>query len=351
MQILNRYIRSNVIAATALVVGVLAAIDSFMVFFAQTSDIGKANYTMFKAILFVLMQLPLDMYQYFPMAGFLGCLIGLGRLASTSELVVMRSSGISVVEITYSVIKAALIMLVVMTLIGEVVAPMLQSKSEQMKAYALGKEKNYSTLGWLRDKNQFIHIGKIVSPTKVNNVTVFNIVDHKMQSNSYSGTAIRLKNGAWQMQNVVQSHLGGNKITSTTRPTLDLKIKFDPVNLVLGQKSVQQLSVVGLYKTIKYRAQAGLEIRQFQYTFWQRIFQPLVTIIMICLGVPFIFGSLRNSSMGLRVLTGIIIGFSFYTLNQVIGPLSVVYQIPLIIGAIIPLVISLCACVILFRRL
>lgn len=351
MQILNRYIFKSIVSATALVVLVLAAIDGFMLFFAQTSDIGKANYTMFDGLLYTLMQLPFDMYQYFPMAGFLGCLIGLGRLARTSELVVMRASGISVVEITLSVVKAALIMIVVTTFIGEVVAPILQYHSEHMKAYALGKEKKYVTLGWLRDKDRFIYIGKIVSPKVVVGVNIFNIKQHHLVSNSYSPIAEKLPNGDWEMKNVVRTDLTSTKITKQRFAKLPLKIKFDPVSVTLGEKSIQQLSVVGLYQTIKYRRQAGLDIRQYLYTFWARIFQPMVTIIMICLGVPFVFGSLRNSSMGLKVLTGVIIGFAFYSINQVIGPLSIVYQMPLVLAAVIPLVISLVACAILYRRI
>jgi lipopolysaccharide export system permease protein len=40
--------------------------------------------------------------------------------------------------------------------------------------------------------------------------------------------------------------------------------------------------------------------------------------------------------MGLRIVTGVIVGFSFYILNQFFGPISQVYQIPAVIAAIFP---------------
>ena len=68
---------------------------------------------------------------------------------------------------------------------------------------------------------------------------------------------------------------------------------------------------------------------------------------MICLGVPFIFGSLRSATMGLRLLTGVIIGFMFYMLNQFFGPFALVYQLPPTAAAITPTVLFAIACVIL----
>ena len=84
------------------------------------------------------MHLPFDLYQLFPMAGFLGCLIGLGRMANQSELVVMRASGASIGGILWAVIKAALLMLLLVTVFGEVVSPKLQAYSERMKSRCLG---------------------------------------------------------------------------------------------------------------------------------------------------------------------------------------------------------------------
>lgn len=51
--------------------------------------------------------------------------------------------------------------------------------------------------------------------------------------------------------------------------------------------------------------------------------------------------------MGLRILTGVIIGFAFYMLNQFLGPFAMVYQIPPVIAALMPTVLCVAAYVIL----
>ena len=217
----------------------------------------------------------------------------------------------------------------------------------------MGKAKNYTSLGgvWLREQNRFIYIGDIVAADKALNVSVFTLKNHQLLGSDYAPRAHRLADGRWQLQAVQQTTWHSGKITAQHIPQMTLNIKLDPLVLSLGSKSIDQLSVAGLYQSIKYRKQSGLSVEQYQFAFWQRVFQPLATIIMICLGIPFIFGSLRNASMGLRILTGIIIGFVFYTINQFLGPLAVVYQLSPIVAALIPAVIFVISYVILFRRI
>ncbi len=119
MRILDRYIRTNVIWSTFLVVLVLLGIESFIEFIGELPLIGTHQYGILAVFTYVSMQLPADLYQLFPIAGFIGSLIGLGRLASTSELIVIRAAGVSIARIIWSVIKAALWMIIVVTIIGE----------------------------------------------------------------------------------------------------------------------------------------------------------------------------------------------------------------------------------------
>jgi len=352
MRILNAYIRNSVISATIIVFLILLGVESLMELITQLSDIGVAHYSLWKAFLFVLTRLPSDLYQLFPMAGFLGCLIGLGRLASSSQLIVMRSAGVSVAGITGSVIKAAVLMIVVITFMGEFVAPKLEASGHRMKAAALSEEVGFKALGgvWLRDADTFIHIGSIDSNSEVSDVTRFVITpQHKLTSSAYAKKAV-FKNGHWIMLDVKESHLTPKRVITAKIKELPLNIVFNPTLLEEGRKRVDQQSIVGLYHSINYRDHAGLATSQYEFAFWQRIIQPLTTIVMICLGVPFIFGSLRNTSMGLKILTGIIIGFAFYMLNQFFGPFTMVYQIPPVLAAVMPTLLFAVACGIMLSR-
>lgn len=353
MRILDHYIARQIILATAIVLLVLLGVQSFMEFIRQLSYVGKESYTLSHAVAYVLMQMPAELYELFPMAGFLGSLIGLGHLANGSELVVMQTSAVSIGRITWSVIKAALIMAIVVSVLGEGLSPWLQARSEVMKDAATGsrmaKLRKLNGL-WLRHGNRFVHIGQIISPTKTKNIYVYQFDDQQhLKMFAHAGSS-SLKEGRWQLENIALTEIDADKTTVKHPESMPLGVEFRPDMLQKTRKTVDQQSLGSLLRTILYRRKTGLLSSQFEYAFWQRILQPLTTIVMICFGIPFIFGSLRSSSMGVRVMTGVIVGFGFYMLNQFFGPITMVYSLPPLLAATLPTLFFAMIYFILIRR-
>jgi lipopolysaccharide export system permease protein len=352
MKILNRYIRSHIIRSTAMVMLVLIGVQSFMEFVDQLSDIGVGHYGALQAMLYVPLQLPSDLYQLFPMAGFLGSLIGLGRLAQSSQLIVMRSSGVSILQISWSVIKASLMMIVVVTLIGEWLAPQLQHQADKRKDIAKGKYHDETQLKnvWLKRNNAYIYINDVSSDQHMENITRFNYDSQSHLLRVAFAQKGELIHGEWQLFDIQETLFSKDKVIASKLAAEPLGFKFEPKMLKKVHEGVEDESIVMLFHNILYRQKTGLVTSQYQYAFWKRIFQPITTIMMICLGIPFIFGSLRSSSMGFRVMAGVIIGFGFYMLNQFFGPITLVYQFPPLLAAALPTLLFMLAYVILLRR-
>ena len=137
MLLLNRYISKNVISATLLALLILLGVQTFIDFLGELRDIGTKNYDLIHAILFVPTLLPSDVYQFFPMAAVVGTLMGLGKLASRSELIAMRAAGISVAQVTWVIFKTSILMLIVVTALGEWIAPHAEHYGETRKAIAM----------------------------------------------------------------------------------------------------------------------------------------------------------------------------------------------------------------------
>lgn len=87
---------------------------------------------------------------------------------------------------------------------------------------------------------------------------------------------------------------------------------------------------------MKYLKQSGRESNRYQLNMWSKIFSPLSVAVMMLMALSFIFGPLRSVPMGIRVVTGISFGFLFYVLDQIFGPLSMVYSMPPVLGALLP---------------
>jgi lipopolysaccharide export system permease protein len=340
MNILDRYLARNIIGATALVILILLGLWTFIEFLTELGEIGKGNYSVLNALVYVPLRLPQDLYQLFPVAGLIGTLLGLGRLASQSELVVMRASGMSKARIIGSVIKATLIMLFFVTILGEVVSPMTESYATHYKAL---KESGGQTLQtrqgiWVRDGSSFFHINKVVKKDHLHGITRYRFKDQQLEVASYADEAY-FKNGEWVFINAKESRFENDRVISQNYPEQKWGASFDAKLLGLATMVANESSLPGLLHYVSYLKSYGLLSSNYEFAFWKRIFQPLATLIMICLAIPFIFGPLRSVTMGLRLLIGIVVGFGFYTLNEFFGPFSLVYQIPPLFAAMIPLLL------------
>ncbi len=101
MNILDRYLYRTVLVYTAMAMAVLLTLGALFVFISQQSDIGVGSYSAGDAFLFTLLNLPEQAFELLPIGAMIGTLMGLGHLASGSELVVTRASGVSVWRIAW----------------------------------------------------------------------------------------------------------------------------------------------------------------------------------------------------------------------------------------------------------
>ena len=107
----DRYIGKNIIASSLLALIVLTAIFTFFSLVDQLDDTGRGNYGVFQAIEYVLLTIPRLTYELFPIATVIGCMAGLGILANNNELMIFRISGLSKLQLAYSLIKTGLILI------------------------------------------------------------------------------------------------------------------------------------------------------------------------------------------------------------------------------------------------
>jgi lipopolysaccharide export system permease protein len=352
MRILQRYIGSTVITTILTVILVLTSLELFIEFTNEFSDMGTASYGLLQVLGYVGMRLPADIYQFFPMAGLLGSLIGLGLLDSRSELIVMRASGVSIAKITWAVIKAAFLIMMVAIFLGEVIGHFAQHTATSYKTKAMTNgQAIYTKQGtWMHDGQDFIRIGTIIGGKRLQNITRFQFDDKRnLRATSFAKQGV-YKHGKWIFKNIDESIFVDNKITNKHYAEQQWNLKFNSRLLSLVNLDSDQRSLPQLYSYIHYLHANNLQGNRYEFNFWQRILQPLATLVMILLSIPFIFGPLRTVTMGVRILAGITTGSAFYLVNQFIEPISTVYQLPPLIVSSVPIVLVAILGMVLIRR-
>lgn len=341
MRIITKYIGTTIISYILLVMLLLFGLQAFIGFMREFPNIGQGYYNLLQALSYVLLMLPSDIYMFFPMAGLLGCIIALGLLASHSELIVMRAAGLSVVDIIFTVAKTASVLIVAMLIFGEVFAPEAQRAAIKNKAAAISKGQTLLTHQgvWIRDKNSFIHISYISNDKQLRKLTRYDFDNNKKLKTASRAKIGKHQDGKWIIEDIVQTSFLYNKTAVTKLDQQEWNLTLNPRLVGIAHVDPDQKNLPQLYSYIKHRRHTGLNVDNYEFSFWQRVFTPFATLIMILLAVPFVFGPLRSTTMGLRMLVGVVVGFGFHILNQFVGSMSVVYQVSPILAATLPTII------------
>lgn len=348
---LDRYIGSSVFMAILAVLGIILGLASLFAFIDEMGSVSD-SYTVMDVLGFVLLTAPRRVYEMLPMAALIGCLIGLGSLASNSELTIMRAAGVSVGRIVWAVMKPMLVLMLVGVLVGEYVAPATESQAQANRALAQGSGDAQSSKHglWHRQGDEFIHINAVQPNGLLYGVTRYHFdKERHLLSSSFAKNA-KFDKDYWQLTDVTTTYFreGHTEVISTADERWDVALSPQLLNTVV--MAPESLSITGLWGYIHYLADQGLNNGRYWLAFWVKVLQPLVTAALVLMAISFIFGPLRSVTLGQRVFTGVLVGFTFRIAQDLLGPSSLVFGFSPLFAVLVPAGICTLAGFWLLRR-
>lgn len=352
MTLLDKYISRSVLLGTLIVTFVLMTLFIFMFFIAELQSV-KGNYTALKAAEYSLLANMRVLRELFPMLALVGSLIGLGILANSNELTVMRAAGISVGRITWSVMKIGFWMMLFMILFSELVVPMSEQYGKQMRAVALNQKVFVGGKAglWMRDGDSYVNARTVKSSDRLENVRIYRLDRAGKILFTLHASYAKFKVDQWVLYGVKETRFNEQGLTVEHQKKRNWQSSLQPQIVDVVSIAPINLSLPELLKIISHLKLNELNIQRHEVAFWSKIFLPVSTALMVFLAVPFVFGSLRSVAISQRLLNGILVGIGFSLLNEGITRMGVVYEFPAFISAATPsLVIAIFAWY-LFRRI
>ncbi len=334
---LDRYIGTSVFFAIISVLGVIVGLALLFAFIDELGDI-EDSYGLLDAAWYVLLTAPRRIYEMLPMAALIGCLIGLGTLASNSELTIMRAAGVSVARIVWSVMRPMLMLMVVGILIGEYVAPRAENQAQSFRAMAQGGGDAQSAKHglWHRQGNEYVHINAVQPGGTLYGVTRYRFDDQRhLQSSSFARQA-KYDGDRWLLQDVTTTQFKerSTEVQKAAEERWDIELSPQMLGTVVMEPD--SLSLVGLWKYIGYLADQELNNQRYWLAFWGKLLQPLVTAALVLMAISFIFGPLRSVTLGQRIFTGVLVGFVFRIAQDLLGPSSLVFGFSPLLAVLVP---------------
>lgn len=353
MSTLDRYIARSFYRGFALVALVLMTLFSFAAFVQELDDVGKGDYQMADAALYVVLTLPRRFFEIAPISGMLGALFSLGALAAESELIAMRSIGASVRGIAISSLKAAIPALLLLLAIAQWVGPKYEREARNLRATALAKGQALETNDgfWIREQEQFIRIGSLLGGVRPSDLIIFEFDENSRLSRYLSADEAQYsKSGHWLLKNA--------KVTTFTDFGSDHD-KFEELewqsNLGLAELNrvplaPETMAPTDLIEEISNRRARGLATENHTLALWYTLSRPLSFLAMLLFAVPFVFSTLRDSSQGRRTVMGAIIGVLAYFIDQISGFAGLIFQVHPALTALGPsVIVGVLAAILLVR--
>ena len=122
---------------------------------------------------------------------------------------------------------------------------------------------------------------------------------------------------------------------------MDWQIDLSPELLSVLLVDPDRQSISGLYRFANFFQSEGLDAATYFLAFWKKLLQPLATLALVVLAISFIFGPLRESTMGFRVFAALGIGLLFTIVQRMMEPASLLYGFSPLLAVLTP--IGICA--------
>jgi len=329
MRTLQRYFTGNLIWTTSLALIVLVGVFSFLSLIDQLEDAGQGNYGVPQAIIYVALTVPRLVYELMPIAAMIGGMAALGMLAQTSELDVIRTSGVSTFSLAVIMGKSAFVVVLFAMCIGELVAPVSEQKAQYQRSVALTEQITMQTKYgfWARDGNSFINIRKVLPGGRVEEIYIYEFDEQlKLRYSIYAGYA-EYVNDRWILEDIKRTVIDGEDIKREEYKKAGWDSLLDPemVNLVVIRP--QYLSLWGLYSYIQFLKLNSQSAAQYEQALYAKLIKPFTIIAMIILAIPLVRGHARFMATGQHVFTGALIGITFHFCNLASNHMGIVYNI------------------------
>ena len=305
-------------------------------------EIFFSLYTLSK---YIVLNIPKSISIMFPYAVLIGSMLSLGAMASDMEFVSMQAAGISTTKIMTIIIVQAFILSTLFYYISDSIVPTFSNEAEKNKNLALNQKVIVHKNGvWFKDNNTYIKINEIYSDKNLRDITMYKYDEKSTLSSIIKEKGFSIKtivearyiDKVWKLTKIEETILTSIPITKKYFAEEETIEFIDRKLINIKTHKATSLSLSDVVKNISYLDQNNLDATTQKKIYWDKIFKPFSTIIMLFLSMPFIFGRQRSSNLSQRIVLGVFIGIAFFIISSILPNLGMVLGIAPIISVLLP---------------
>jgi len=355
MKIRDRYINKTLRNYTLVVLLIWLSIYSFFNFLGELNSIGQFDYTVLEAFKYIILQMPEVAYKQASPIILLGCVLGMGYLSTTNQLVVLQVSGNSVLKLTALTVRTALIFVFMIIAFGEYIAPIASEEAEKGRTKALGQSfasQNQEGF-WIREGGNYLNVEKNIDGNHFVGVTIIEVKSNKITSvvksedATFDGKSLKMDNTDIFS---INDSTDIDEISLKERNSYNKIVSFDQDLINSLKKEPDELTTRNIYKQIQFLSDNKLNSGIYKVELYKRAIKPITLVAMILLAMLFVFGSTRDVSLGRKIFFGVSLSLSFEMLSRIGGAMALSLDFNPMISAVLPTTVVMVIAIILLIR-
>jgi lipopolysaccharide export system permease protein len=331
MRTIRRLIYREVLGAVVFVAVGFLALFFFFDFVDDLSDVGKAGgaYRLTQVLAYVTLLIPSHLYELLPIAVLIGSIFVMARLAQSSEYTILRTSGLGPWRALRTLLTLGMMFTVLTFAVGDYLAPVAGRTAQLLKARLEGRISIGQTGAWLKERQPYntynVNVGALTPDGNMQGVRIFESDSRGFLVSVTQAPKGRFADdGAWLLENAERSEFAsaGSEVAKVERiklPTLRWPTEITPEMVSVALLKPDRMSTIDLFQYIRHLEANGQTSQRYEIEFWRKVFYPLSCMVMVVLALPFAYLHFRAGGITSYVFGGVLIGISFFLLNNVFG--------------------------------
>ena len=351
MKTIRHLIYGEVLRAIALVMLGFLSLFLFFDLVDELQNLGRGNglagataevYKIRHALLYVVLLMPSHIYELLPISVLIGTIFVMARLAQSSEFTILRTSGLGPWRALRLLLGLGAMFVVLSFAVGDYIAPASDRASQLLKARYLGSLTVGQTGAWLKEKQTYTsYVVNVKSLTPENAMRGVQIFEFDNQGRALSTTRSPLatfsSGDSWTLEKAERvefdlpqsdssaSGLADAKVAPQAHvrrmllPTFEWRNSISAETVSVALLKPERMATLDLFNYVRHLDANSQTAQRYEIEFWKKVFYPLSCIVMVMLALPFAYLHFRTSGIAGYVFAGVMIGISFFMLNNVFG--------------------------------
>jgi len=323
--IVNRYIQRNILLGTVAALLLLVSLALFFTFVRELNDLNQGAYGILQVGKYLALVIPAKVVEFMPLAILLGSMLSLGAMANNSELIAMQASGVTLWRMLAAVLQAALIAAAISFLLADWVVPDSEASARQVRALKSEQSSALDTREglWIKDEAKVVYMRELLPNGFARDIEIYQFDQQGTLLAFIRAAHAEPLGGGWELFEVSRTllHEGEASSDRLERLVYPGNLSHDLLQVLMIEP--RQMSSIDLFAYLQFLDENRLDASVERLIFWKKVFSPLTVVIMCLMSFPFVMGSQRHSNTGQRLLIGILLGLSFFVVDQMMTQLGI----------------------------